>query len=35
MGVIQSLMDQTFNFIEKAEIDRRKDELIDQELKKR
>ena len=34
MGVLQSLVDQTFEVIEKAELDRRKDEIINQELEK-
>ena len=34
MGIMQSLVDQTFEVIEKAELDRRKDEIINQELEK-
>ena len=34
MGLIQSITDQTLNFIEKTKIDKRKDELIEQELEK-
>ena len=34
MGALQSLVDQTFEVIEKAELDKKRDEIIDKELKK-